>query len=106
MRIDLVDYTDMPYTNLVILRDVIFHLSIVDIQTIFKNIKGRFDYILITNCRNTENTDRFNKYQYSMRNIHIEPFNINNRFIHSIQENVFKRDVYIYTHHEFYNLPK
>ena len=106
VRIDLVDYTDMPYTNLVILRDVIFHLSNADIQTIFNNIKGRFDYILITNCRNTENTDTFNKYQYSMRNIHIEPFNINNRFIHSIQENVFKRDVYIYRHDDFYNLPK
>lgn len=106
ISIDLVDYTNMPYTNLVILRDVIFHLSIVDIQTIFNNIKGRFDYILITNCRNTENTDNFNKYQYSMRNIHIEPFNINNRFIHSIQEKFIERDVYIYRHDDFYNLPK
>ena len=99
---DLIDYKDFPFTDLIVLRDVIFHLTLVDVNTIFENIKGKFKYIVITNCRNEVNSNEFNKWRYSKRNILIEPFNRNHNYLYIINENVFKRDILLYEHSNFY----
>ena len=100
---DIVTNNDIPYSSLIIIRDVIFHLSIKDVQSIFRNIQGKFDYIAITSCNNLKNEDNFNVWHFNPRNIHIEPFCISNNFIKSCDEPVFNRKFYIYSHNEFYN---
>jgi len=87
---------------LIIIRDVIFHLTLEDVSTIFENIKGKFKYIVITNSKNEVNTNEFNKWRYSKRNILIEPFNRKHNYLYIINENVFKRDILLYEHDNFY----
>ena len=53
---------------------------------------------------NQVNTDNFDKWYFSEKNIHIEPFNKLNNFQTKIFEEVFNRNVYIYSHDNFYNL--
>jgi hypothetical protein len=89
-----------------VLRDVIFHLSLKDVNTIFENIKDRFKYIVITNCRNEVNNDSFNKWRYSKRNILIKPFYRDHNYLYIINENVFKRDILLYEHSNFYKTCK
>jgi hypothetical protein len=100
---DIVTNNDIPHSSLIIIRDVIFHLSIKDVQSIFRNIQGKFDYIAITSCNNLKNEDNFNVYHFNQRNINIEPFCISNNFIKSCDEPVFNRKFYIYSHDKFYN---
>lgn len=88
--------------ELIILRDVIFHLLNTDIITIFSNIKNKFNYICITNCRTDVNLDIFDKWHFSQKNIHIEPFNICNNYLHKIEENKFNRDILLFEHDVFY----
>ena len=89
-------------SDLVIIRDVIFHLKINDVMKLFNNIRGKFKYILITSCRNNINNDIMDQYHYSKRNIKIEPFNCSNNILYKIYENIFDRDVFIYKHDNFY----
>ena len=99
---DLVNYNNIEFTSLIIIRDVIFHLKNEEILSIFKNIRNKFDFLLITSCKNNINTDNFDKWHFSNKNIHNEPFNKSHEFEKCIDEPVFKRNVYIYAHDNFY----
>lgn len=99
---DIVCSNDIEHSSLIIIRDVIFHLSIQDVQSIFRNIRGKFDYIAITSCNNTKNVDDFNQWHFNERNLHIEPFSISKTYITFCDEPVFRRQFYIYSHNEFY----
>lgn len=100
--IDLVNYIDISNVSLIIIRDVIFHLSNNDIVSIFNNIKNKFDFIAITSCKNDINTDLFDKWHFTEKNIHKPPFNKSHNFDLKIDEPIFNRDFYIYTHDKFY----
>lgn len=101
---DLVTYdnNNIEFASLIIIRDVIFHLKNDEILSIFKNIKNKFDFLLITSCKNDINMDNFDKWHFSNKNIHKKPFNKSHYFEKCIDEPVFNRNVYIYTHDNFY----
>lgn len=88
--------------DLVILRDVIFHLYNNDIKKIFRNIENKFKYLAITSSKNKVNTDTFNKWHFAEKNIHKIPFCINENFLKSVYESNFNRNLYIYDHNSFY----
>jgi 2-polyprenyl-3-methyl-5-hydroxy-6-metoxy-1,4-benzoquinol methylase len=88
--------------DLIIIRDVIFHLSNNDILNVFKNIKNKFKYICVTNCRNDINLDNFDRWHYSKKNIFQEPFNVNKNYLYKIEENMFDRDILLFEHDLFY----
>ena len=46
-----------------------------EILSIFENIRNKFDFLLITSCKNDINTDNFDKWHFSNKNIHNKPFN-------------------------------
>jgi hypothetical protein len=100
---DITKINDIKKVSLIIIRDVIFHLTNAEITAIFSNIKNKFDYIAITSCKNNINSDKFNKWFFAEKNIHIEPFNKSYKFEKSIFESNFNRDFHIYTHDNFYN---
>ena len=100
---DLVNYNNFNFSSLIIIRDVIFHLKNEEILTIFDNIKNKFDFLLITCCKNEINTNNFDKWRFSERNLHKSPFNKSHNFEEIIDEPVFNRSIYIYTHDNFYN---
>jgi hypothetical protein len=100
---DIINYTYTEHTSLIIIRDVIFHLKLVDILELFNNIKGSFDYIALTSCNNTKNDDNLNQWHFSERNIKIHPFNISRHPLVKIDEPNFNRAFYIYSHDDFYN---
>ena len=99
---DLINYNNIEFTSLIIIRDVIFHLKNEEILSIFENIRNKFDFLLITSCNNNINTDNFDKWHFSKKNIHKEPFLKSHNFNKCIDEPVFNRNVYIYTHDNFY----
>ena len=95
--------TNFAKQDIVIIRDVIFHLKNEEILSIFNNIKNKFKYIMITSCKNVINTDSFNRWHFVEKNINIYPFNVSFNHLFKINENVFNRYVYIYNHESFYN---
>lgn len=95
---------DFDNADIIIIRDVIFHLKNEEILSIFNNIKHKFKFLLITSCKNEINSDKFDEWHFSQKNINIEPFNKSYTFQIKIDEPVFNRSVYIYTHDNFYNL--
>uniref|UniRef100_A0A6C0CNM4 Methyltransferase domain-containing protein n=1 Tax=viral metagenome TaxID=1070528 RepID=A0A6C0CNM4_9ZZZZ len=99
---DLVNYKNINSNSLIIIRDVIFHLKNQEILTIFDNIKNKFEYILITSCKNNINSDSFDKWHFSRKNIHVEPFNKSHDYEVAIYERVFDRNLLLYTHDNFY----
>lgn len=99
---DITLYKDMEFASMIIIRDVIFHLKNDEILSIFNNIKSKFEYIAITSCKNQINSDDFNIYRFSEKNIHKEPFNKNYKFQVKIIEDHFNRSAYIYAHDDFY----
>lgn len=100
---DITTYNNIDYTDIIIIRDVIFHLKNDEIISIFNNIKNKFRFLIITSCRNSTNTDNFNKWRFSEKNIHIEPFNKSQNCLIKIDEPIFNRDSLIYTHDVFMN---
>jgi hypothetical protein len=84
---------DIPSADVICIRDVLFHLSIEDIQILLKKLKCK--YLFVTSCRNDKNDDIFNSYHYHTINLTISPFNMKN-YIGSIYEPEFNRDVFIY----------
>jgi hypothetical protein len=100
---DIVSYTNYDKVSLIVFRDVLFHLTNNEVLTIFKNIKCKFDFIAITSCKNEINTDTFNNYRFTERNIHKSPYNISINYIDKVEEPIFKRAFYIYPHNEFYS---
>jgi FkbM family methyltransferase len=103
---DLVSYHDIEPASLIIIRDVLFHLTNADILSIFRNIRNKFDFIAITSCKNEENTDNFNQWHFAEKNIHKSPFNRSNYVLHKVQEPEFNRFFYIFSHEQFYQLSK
>lgn len=99
---DITTYKVFDKADIIIIRDVIFHLKNNDIITIFDNIKDKFKFIIITSNRDNVNTDNFNIWHYSTKNIHIEPFNKSQNALIKIDEPVFNRDALIYSHDNFY----
>jgi hypothetical protein len=84
---------DIPASDIIIIRDVLFHLKIEDIHTILKKLKCK--YAFITSCRNTINADTFDKYHFHQINLRVAPFNMTNQ-IAQIYEPIFNRDICIY----------
>ena len=84
---------DIPYAEVICIRDVLFHLLIDDIQAILQKIKCK--YLVVTSCRNRVNNDDLNTYNYHQINLTISPFNMKN-YIDSMYEDAFDRDVFIY----------
>lgn len=101
---DITKFKNIDNSSLIIIRDVIFHLTNFEISMIFSNIKHKFDFIAITSCKNNINTDTFDKYHFSQKNLHISPFNISQNYLYKIEENKFNRNFYIYKHNDFYNI--
>jgi len=104
---DIVNYNNIEYNSLIIIRDVIFHLKNEDVLQIFNNIKGKCDFIAITSCKNDVNYDNHNQniWHFSEKNIHIEPFNIKEKYLKNAFEKKFNRNFYIYSHDSFLDLP-
>lgn len=100
---DITSYKNFDKVDIIIIRDVIFHLKNEEILSIFDNIKNKFKYLIITNCKNQLNSDIFDKWHFSQKNINIEPFNKSINFQIKFEEPIFNRDVFIYTHNNFYN---
>jgi len=101
---DIINYKNLEHFDIIIIRDVIFHLKNEEILKILCNIKYKFKYLLITSCLNSINNDNFDKWHFAEKNIHLEPFNISKKFKIGIFENKFNRNVYIYSHNLFYNI--
>jgi FkbM family methyltransferase len=101
---DITSYNYFNKVDIIIIRDVIFHLKNNDILSIFDNIKNKFQFIIITSCNNHVNTDNFNKWHFTEKNILIKPFNKLENFLIKIEEPVFNRNAFIYSHDSFYNL--
>jgi SAM-dependent methyltransferase len=99
---DITSYRDIDDVDIIIIRDVIFHLTNDEILSIFDNIKNKFQFIIITNCRNSVNKDNFDRWHFSEKNIHIEPFNKSQNVLMQMNEPVFNRNVLIYSHNSFY----
>jgi viroplasmin and RNaseH domain-containing protein len=98
---DITEYKFKKEYDLIILRDVIFHLKNEQIINIFKNIKNKFKYIGITTCTNKINLNEFDKWNYNQKNIHIEPFNINNNSNINVYEPKFNRYFKIFNSSDF-----
>lgn len=93
---------NLPEADLFILRDVIFHLHTDNVISLFENMKGRFKYIAITSCLNDINNDEFDQWHFSPRNIHIKPFNIQQKYSSRVEEKTFCREFYLIEHDDFY----
>lgn len=92
MCLDCVE-EDIPAGDIVIIRDVLFHLKIEEIKKILKKVMCR--YLIVTSCRNTSNHDEFDRWKFHPINLTIDPFNMTN-YIESIYEPEFNRDVFVY----------
>ena len=100
---DITTYNDFDKVDIIIIRDVIFHLKNDDILSIFANIKNKFKFLIITSCKNEVNKDNFNKWHFSEKNIYTRPFNKSKNILMKIDEPIFNRNALIYTHNIFYN---
>ena len=101
---DITLYKDFDKVDIIMIRDVIFHLENDSILSIFENIKNKFNFLIITNCKNNVNIDNFNKWRFSEKNIHNAPFNKSQNVLMTLYEPVFNRNVLIYSHNSFYSL--
>lgn len=85
-----------PMADLVIIRDVLFHLKHEEIHKLFENIKGMYKYYVFTSCNNTVNTNILNMYHFHEVNLNIAPFNFSKSTL-SIYEEKFNRNVFFYS---------
>lgn len=85
----------IPSGDLVIIRDVLFHLSFDDIAKVLENIKGKFKYYLITSCKNVINNNSFDRYLYHPINLTMAPFEMKGYKI-VLEEPVFNRNVLLF----------
>jgi 2-polyprenyl-3-methyl-5-hydroxy-6-metoxy-1,4-benzoquinol methylase len=99
---DITKYVPQKKYSIVLIRDVIFHLTNREITSIFEKIKDKFDFIILTSCKNNLNSDLFDKWRFSEKNIHIEPFNKHLNYERILEEPQFNRNLYIYRHDNFY----
>ena len=101
---DITEFSDFNKVSIILIRDVIFHLKNYEILKILNNIKNRFDFVCITSCLNSKNNDKFNRWKFSEKNIHLNPFNIPHTYKAKIFEKKFNRNLYIYEHSNFYSV--
>lgn len=101
---DITLYKDIEFASVIVIRDVIFHLKNKEILAIFENIRNKFQFLCITNCKNETNTDAFDRWNFAEKNIHMAPFHKSHKYTMKLEEPAFKRNVYIYTHDSFYDL--
>ena len=94
--------SNLPEADLIIIRDVIFHLHVEKIEEIFRNIKAKFKFIAITSCINEVNENNLNRWHFAERNLHLSPFNIGKEYIDCVLEDQFNRKFFIMTHDSFY----
>jgi hypothetical protein len=87
----------IPEGDMVIVRDILFHLTFEEVNNVLNNIKGKFKYYLITSSNNISNSDTFNSYHFHNLNIRIPPFNIKNYQV-VLQEPKFNRDILLFDH--------
>lgn len=80
----------VPAGDLVIIRDVLFHLHHVDCMKLLERIRNRFKYYLITSCNNCVNNDELNHNYFHELNIFAEPFNFTSPIL-TIEEPLFNR---------------
>jgi len=94
---------EIPECDLIIIRDVIFHMKVKDIMDLFENIKGKFKYLTITSCNNLYNEDYHNNiYHFSSVNLEIYPFNKNKGLIVA-DESHSNRKILLFSHDTFFN---
>jgi len=91
---------EVPSGDLVIIRNVLFHLSLDHIQTVLQNIRNKFKYSILTSCNNTVNDDRLDQWHYHQINLTIAPFHLT-RSICSLDEPVFNRRVLVFQNETF-----
>jgi hypothetical protein len=89
---------EVPPGDLVILRDVLFHLSHADILKVLRNIKDKFKYYVVTSCNNKINDDTLDKYHYHRVNLTIDPFNLTHHR-ETLREPEFDRNVFLFDNH-------
>jgi hypothetical protein len=99
---DITKYVPQKKYSIILIRDVLFHLKNNEILSIFENIKDKFDYIIITCCKNKINQDLFDRWKFSEKNILIEPFH-KTQYELRLEEPQFNRSLYLYRHNSFYN---
>lgn len=93
----------LPDCDLILIRDVIFHLTYDQNKKLFQNLaKTRFRYILITSCRNEINTevDVTKPWRWRELNLLKSPFNFMPP-VTKVLEDSFKRDLFLYTKMQF-----
>jgi hypothetical protein len=93
----------LPDCDLIILRDVIFHLTYPQNRQLFQNIvKTKFKYILITSCRNDTNKEVDLKGQWRWRELNLlkPPFNFMNPIL-KVPEDSFNRDIFMFSKIQF-----
>jgi hypothetical protein len=83
---------ELPCGDIVIIRDVLFHLSISDIQTVLAKIRGKYKYYLLTSCTNSVNTDIMDRYNYHPINLTIAPFNLTNS-LYILEDPIFNKNI-------------
>lgn len=99
---DLIKFRPSECVDIVILRDVIFHLKLNDIKTIFENIKFKFKYLCITtHDLAAGNTNNLDKYHFVKRDLFKEPFNLGIPLL-KVFEKQFDRYVCFFEHNQFY----
>jgi predicted O-methyltransferase YrrM len=93
---------EIPQSDLIIIRDVLFHTKIEDINLLFENIRNKFKYILVTSCNNPFNENNHNNiYHFSKVNVEISPFNkIKGEIV--ADESHSDRKMLLFTHENFY----
>jgi FkbM family methyltransferase len=92
---------EVPHADLIIIRDVLFHLSHSEIQSLLQNVRGRFKYYLITSCNNEVNNDAKDQYYYHAVNLFKAPFFLQPPS-QDLAEPTFDRRVCLWDNHEFY----
>lgn len=94
---------DIPKSDLILIRDVIFHMDLSEINLLFENIKDKFKYLIVTSCNNTVNqNDLSNRYNYCEVNVEIEPlFKLFGEKI--LDEPKFNRKILLFDNDKFNN---
>lgn len=93
----------LPDCDLVIIRDVIFHLTLDQNLRLFQNLaKTKFKYLLITSCRNGTNfeIDLNTPHRYHDINLMKPPFNFKAP-LQKIPEESFRRDILLFSKEQF-----
>jgi hypothetical protein len=84
----------LPKGDVAILRDVLFHLNMKDIQIIIDKLKGQYSYLFVTSCLNSVNNHAI-QHTFHPINLEIEPFNLKG-YIDKIHEIEWNRNILLF----------